>query len=96
VCGNGRLDPGEQCDDGNDGNAGNGDGCDISCVASAVAYVKASNTGGSDLFGISVALSGDSATLAVGAHGEASAAIGINGDQMSDATGFAGAVYVYR
>jgi hypothetical protein len=38
------------------------------------AYVKASNTDAGDQFGISVALSGDGNTLAVGASLEASAA----------------------
>ncbi|HEX3763333.1 MAG TPA: FG-GAP repeat protein [Kofleriaceae bacterium] len=41
------------------------------------AYVKASNPGASDLFGDSVALSGD--TLVVGASGEDSAATGVDG-----------------
>jgi hypothetical protein len=41
------------------------------------AYVKASNTGASDLFGGSIALSGD--TLVVGAKGEDSAATGVDG-----------------
>src|SRR6185369_15382375 len=40
------------------------------------AYLKASNTGADDEFGIAIALSGD--TLAVGAWGEASGATGIN------------------
>jgi hypothetical protein len=57
------------------------------------AYVKASNTESEDLFGTSVALSGD--TLAVGAKYEGSAATGINGDQGNGA-GFSGAVYVFR
>lgn len=43
-------------------------------------YVKASNTGAGDTFGVALALSGDAATLAVGADGEA---------------GSAGAVYLY-
>jgi len=59
------------------------------------AYVKASNTGAYDRFGYSVALSADGATLAVGAYGEASAAIGIGGDQADDSTPYAGAVYVF-
>jgi cysteine-rich repeat protein len=59
------------------------------------AYVKASNTGAGDLFGYSVALSGDGATLAVGAYGERSAATGINGDQSDDSAANAGAAYVY-
>src|SRR6266852_1681409 len=45
------------------------------------AYVKASNTGAGDLFGFSVALSGDGNTLAVGAASESSSATGIGGNQ---------------
>jgi hypothetical protein len=58
------------------------------------AYVKASNTEAGDFFGVSVALSGDGATLAVGALYEASAATGVGGDQASNAAPGAGAVYV--
>ncbi len=57
------------------------------------AYVKASNTGGGDNFGYSVALSED--TLAVGANREASGATGINGDQNDDSQVNTGAVYVF-
>jgi len=62
------------------------------------AYVKASNTGASDRFGRSVALSGDGNTLAVGASGEGSNATGISTDGSGEAdnsAGFAGAVYVF-
>src|SRR6266571_2123465 len=59
------------------------------------AYVKASNTGAGDEFGVSVALSGDGSTLAVGAFGEASAATGIDGNQADNTAPFAGAVYVF-
>jgi hypothetical protein len=48
------------------------------------AYVKASNTGGSDVFGSAVALSGDGNTLAVGAPREDSAASGIDGTQTEN------------
>jgi hypothetical protein len=58
------------------------------------AYLKASNTGESDYFGTSVALSGD--TLAVGAYWESSDATGVNGDQSSNAAVRSGAVYVTR
>jgi len=57
------------------------------------AYVKASNTGASDNFGNSVALSGD--MLAVGARSEASAATGVNGNQADNSASGAGAVYVF-
>ncbi|WP_220459083.1 FG-GAP repeat protein [Acidovorax sp. FHTAMBA] len=59
------------------------------------AYVKASNTEAGDAFGISVALSGDGNTLAVGAVGEGSIATGIDGDQADNSAGSAGAVYVF-
>jgi hypothetical protein len=55
------------------------------------AYIKASNTERYDLFGLAVALSGD--TWVVGAEGEDSAAVGINGDQ-NDAPD-SGAAYVF-
>jgi phosphopantetheinyl transferase (holo-ACP synthase) len=60
------------------------------------AYVKASNTGASDRFGTSVALSADGTLLAVGADWEASASTGIGGDQTSNAVPESGAVYVFR
>jgi hypothetical protein len=59
------------------------------------AYVKASNTGANDAFGLSVALSADGSRLAVGANGEDSNATGIGGDQTNDGATGAGAVYVY-
>ncbi|HEY3486501.1 MAG TPA: integrin, partial [Gammaproteobacteria bacterium] len=65
-------------------------------------YVKASNTDPRDSFGSAVALSGDGATLAVGAPEEDSPATGINGDQTDippelneGGFGEVGAVYVY-
>ena len=60
------------------------------------AYIKASNTDGSDAFGDSVSLSADGNTLAVGASSEASSATGVNGDQNDNAAEDAGAVYVFR
>lgn len=57
------------------------------------AYVKASNTGGGDLFGSSVALAGD--WLAIGAPGEASYAQGAAGDQTNNSAAGAGAVYLF-
>jgi hypothetical protein len=59
------------------------------------AYIKASNTGQSDTFGITVVLSSDGSTLAVAAPWEASAATGVNGDQNDDSLPQAGAVYVF-
>ncbi|WP_428265240.1 cadherin-like beta sandwich domain-containing protein [Haliangium sp.] len=54
-------------------------------------YIKASNAGGGDLFGLRVALDGD--TLAVSAHGEASAN---PADPADDTAALAGAVYVFE
>jgi hypothetical protein len=60
-----------------------------------LAYVKASNTEAADAFGSAVALSGDGKTLAVGAPGEDSAATGLDGNQLDNSAGGAGAAYVY-
>lgn len=59
------------------------------------AYIKASNTGASDLFGTSVALSGDGARLAVGARFEDSAATGVGGSQADNSATESGAAYVF-
>jgi len=60
------------------------------------AYVKASNTDVGDFFGSDVALSGDGATLAVGAPFEASQSIGsLNGDQTDNSLMQSGAVYLF-
>ncbi|MBL9152479.1 MAG: FG-GAP repeat protein [Verrucomicrobiales bacterium] len=56
-------------------------------------YLKASNTGWSDLFGESVAISGD--TVVVGAGWEDSAAIGVDGDQSDNSAGNSGAAYIF-
>ncbi len=65
------------------------------------AYVKASNTGGNDLFGTAVAVSGD--TVAVGAHLEDSNATTINpgsgpgsGTEADNSAADSGAVYVFQ
>lgn len=57
------------------------------------AYLKASNTGANDAFGSSVAVFGD--TAVVGAPGEDSDAMGVGGDQASDAAQDSGAAYVF-
>ena len=59
------------------------------------AYVKASNTDRNDYFGVSVALSSTGDTLAVGAMGESSRALGVNGDELDNSAGASGAVYVF-
>ncbi len=58
-------------------------------------YFKASNTTHSDYFGMSVAISGDGLTMAIGAPNEGGSATTINGDQTN--TGNArGAVYIFH
>ena len=57
------------------------------------AYLKASNTEAGDGFGSVIALSGD--TLVVGAPGEDSNAIGMNGNQGDNNATGSGAVYVF-
>jgi hypothetical protein len=64
------------------------------------AYVKASNTESADLFGNSVALSGDGNTLAVGAPLEDSSLTGVSPGSVNETTSGnaslnSGAVYVY-
>jgi hypothetical protein len=68
------------------------------------AYVKASNTGEAakgdsfaegDQFGVSLAISDDGNTLAVGALTEDSASPGVNGNQADNSMSSAGAVYVF-
>lgn len=60
------------------------------------AYLKASNPDANDFFGAGISLSADGNTLAVGAYGEDSDAIGSNGNQLSNAAPSAGAVYVFE
>ncbi len=57
------------------------------------AYLKASNTGAGDQFGLSVAVSGD--TLVVGAAYEDSNATGVGGEQGNNSASDAGAAYVF-
>ena len=59
------------------------------------AYIKASNTGVENYFGLAVSLSVDGNTLAVGATGDDSAATGVNGDQNNSSSSSSGAVYVF-
>jgi hypothetical protein len=60
------------------------------------AYVKASNADSTDMFGSSVALAADGATLAVGAPFEDSATRGVGGDEANSSASNAGAVYVFE
>lgn len=57
------------------------------------AYLKASNSGRTDAFGISVAISVD--TIVVGAYDEDSAATGVNGAQNDESAYAAGAAYIF-
>lgn len=63
-------------------------------VWSHAAYLKASNTGEGDIFGASVAISGD--TILIGAPWEASNAIGIGGDQLNNLATDSGAAYFFK
>src|SRR5690606_4157096 len=58
------------------------------------AYLMASNTGGGDQFGHSVALSDD--ILAVGAGQEDGSSVGFDGDQGDNSATASGAVYVFK
>lgn len=86
-----------------DGDAGNGKGgnqgaayvfVQVDGVWQQQAYIKATNTDWIDLFGSDVALSGD--VLVVGAPGEDSAALGVDGDQSDNSASNSGAAYVYE
>ena len=59
------------------------------------AYLKASNPGDGDWFGVRLALSGDGNTLAVGAQNEDSAAQGHNARPNDESALEAGSVYVF-
>ena len=85
----------------------NGDGSNNSAAHSGAAYVftrsgstwsqqaylKASNTGASDRFGYSAAVSGD--TVVVGALDESSSATGVGGNQADNSASSSGAAYVF-
>ncbi|MCP5022140.1 MAG: hypothetical protein GY930_10220 [bacterium] len=58
------------------------------------AYIKSFNTDAADALGSSVAISGD--RVAVGARGEDSSAMGVDGDHFNNGAGASGAVYVYK
>lgn len=93
--------------EGSDATGVNGDGSNDNATASGAAYVfvrngttwsqqaylKASNTGMDDAFGVSVAVSGD--TIVVGADNEASSATGVNGSGGNNNAGQSGAAYVF-
>ncbi len=58
-------------------------------------YIKATNTGADDRFGVSVALSGDGTRISVGADREDSNATGVNGNGADNTQSQSGAAYVY-
>jgi hypothetical protein len=59
------------------------------------AYLKASNTHAHTLFGLSVAMSSDGATIVAGSPSESSAATGIDGDGGDTSATHAGAAYAF-
>jgi hypothetical protein len=59
------------------------------------AYLKASNSGEGYQFGSALSISNDGNLLAVGSIGEASSAVGINGNQNDTSMSGAGAVYIF-
>ncbi len=59
-------------------------------------YLKASNTTADDRFGISLAMSADGNTIAVGATFEDSNADTINGEQEDESSSASGAAYVFK
>jgi hypothetical protein len=67
----------------------------VGATWSQQAYLKASNPGELDSFGITLALSANGSTLAVGAEFEDSGATGINGNQRDESAPGSGAVYVF-
>jgi len=58
------------------------------------AYLKASNNEAADLFGVNVAISGE--TISVGSRQEDSSANGINGNEGDNSSSNSGAVYMIR
>jgi T5SS/PEP-CTERM-associated repeat protein len=62
-------------------------------LSELITYLKASNTGAGDTFGLAVGASGD--TVVVGARGEASNATGVNGNPTNNSANSAGAAYVF-
>ncbi len=57
------------------------------------AYIKASNTGAGDKFGLAVAVNGN--TMLIGASEEDSNATGVNGDENNDLLNLSGAAYIF-
>jgi hypothetical protein len=86
-------------DGANNNNSGNSGAvyvyAQVAATWTAQAFVKASNTGNGDRFGIAVALTEDGSGLLVGAYFERSAAVGLGGDQTDRTANEAGAAYAF-
>jgi len=98
VAGCGRLGfsplPGDAALFSGDGGA-TADGVDAPPLGMSIAYLRASNADPGDQFGLALALSRDGSTLAVAAPTEAGGDNVINGNQASNTSPDAGAVYVF-
>ena len=68
----------------------------VNSSVAAIGYFKASNSDAGDLYGASVAISGDGKTFAIGALHEDSNSKTVNGDETNQGATDSGAVYVYR
>ena len=66
-----------------------------SAMLPAIGYLKAAAPDASDVFGASVAVSGDGAIVVVGVPGEDSNATGIDGNEANDDSSGSGAAYVF-
>lgn len=80
----------------------NANGCTTSADVSplsemlkAIGYLKAASPDPADGFGASIAVSSDGDTIAVGAPGDDSNAVDVDGDAADDTIADSGAVYVY-
>jgi len=71
------------------------DAVDAPPLSTTIAYLRASNAEAGDQFGLALALSSDGSTLAVAAPTEAGGDNVINGNQASNTSPDAGAVYVF-
>ncbi len=67
---------------------------DVNGVWSQVSYIKSSTPANPEGFGAAVALRGN--LLVVGAPGESSGSVGINGDELDETAPGSGAVYVFE
>lgn len=81
--------------DGRRGDGSTTDAIDAPPIGMSVAYLRASNADPGDQFGLALAMSTDGTTLAVAAPTEAGGDNVINGNQASNTSPDAGAVYVF-